>query len=120
MSYVSLQELVSELPVCHVVKYLDDEQLERCYIDAYMAHIAANDPCEDVREFLHHVWENTDMAADWAIDEKMPQHYVGIPDKGKTHDAVDSIWHDAFNAGIEHCIQWLFGELESYYNRYVH
>ena len=117
MAYVSLQELVSNLPACHIVNYLNDEQLERCYIDAYMSHIAVDELGEDIRAFLHYVWENTDMSADWVIDENIPEHYNGIPDKGKIHDAVNFIWREAYNAGIDHCMQWLFNEIHSYYNR---
>ena len=119
MTYVPLEELVSELPAKHIVKYLDDAQLERCYTDAYVANISADDERDTINAFLHYVWENTDMSAEWTIDEELPRHYDGIPDRGKTHDAADEVWREAFNDGIEHCMQWLFAEIDAYYQRYI-
>lgn len=101
-----------------IIPYLTDEQADAITLDI-LAHRFVGEPRETKRElvdkFLHHCMESTDMSADYVVDENCPQRFDNVPDKGKTHDIVESVWREAFVEGIEHVFVWMLGESEYLY-----
>ena len=112
MSYVPIDELLEDVPTEHIVKYMTDEQMEQCYFDAYLGHIFKKDTADMFEWFVHHCVEFTDMEAEYVIEENIPQRFDGIPQSGKTYDAVRRIYVQAYFEGIEHAVSWMLGEVE--------
>lgn len=114
----SQASLIVEYCGVGIIPYLTDEQADAITLDI-LAHRFVGEPRETKRElvdnFLHHCMENTDMSVEYVIDENCPQRFDNVPDKGKIHDIVESVWREAFAEGIEHAFVWMLGESEYLY-----
>lgn len=99
-----------------IVSILTDEQKWELVTMANVGRLAHSKSSieERVNMFVHYVWEQTDLCAEYVADEQCPQRFENIPDKGKIHDAVEEHVKRAFSAGIEFAIQWLFAEIDAY------
>lgn len=99
-----------------ILGILTDEQKWELATMANIGHLShANSGIEErVNMFIHYVWEQTDLCAEYTIEEQCPQRFEGVPDSGKTHDAVEKHVKRAFAAGIEYAIQWIFSEIDVY------
>ena len=119
MAYISKEEIVGELEGYEIVPYLTDEQLFRIVMDINCNPMNKpdNSMAQKVNTFIHHVWENTDLCEEYTIEEQCPQRFEGIPDNGKTHDAVEAIYKKAFAEGIEYAIQWIFADIDYYFGK---